>query len=117
METKTVKHRGRPNRGGGRFNRGRGRGSRGRGRGDLPTVHHGHGGRKAGDDYMYDADDGMDDNEDWSLSASGPNFQGRDTAPRDTTSNSKDHNQSHTFTSGRLVFSLYTGSYFQYSLL
>ena len=103
METKTVKRRGRPNRGGGRFNRGRGRGSRGRGRGDVPTVHHGHGGRKAGDDYLYDADDGMDDGEGWSLSASGPNFQGRETAQGGTVGPAKD--QSHTFTRGRLVYS------------
>ena len=103
METKVVKRRGRPNRGGGRFNRGRGRGSRGRGRGGgQPTVHHGHGGRKGGDDYMYDADDGMDDSEEWYMSASGPNFQDRDTGSSSSFS-SRGTDRGHTFTRGRLV--------------
>ena len=59
-----MRRRGKPNRGGGRFNRGRGRGSRGRGRQpepEQPVQHHGHGGRKGGADFMYDYDDGLDD--------------------------------------------------------
>lgn len=69
METKVIKRRGRPNRGGGRHNRG-GRG-RGRGRGTptpeppKPRGSTGIGGRKSGanlfdDDDIYDAyeDDG-----------------------------------------------------------
>ena len=65
MESKVVRRRGRPNRGGGRFNRGRGRG---RGSGPVPQQaqvsrgqHHGHGGRKGGSDFMADYEDGYSD--------------------------------------------------------
>ena len=106
MDNKVMKRRGRPNRGGGRFNRGRGRGTRGRGRpveaADSGHKQHGHGGRKGGDDYMYDFDDGLDDAFDGAdyRPSQGSNSQGREGIRRGTSSRSHD---GQTFHRGRFV--------------